>query len=1096
MKPTPCGQLLFSKAKCPLADATELQTVLEDAKEAAAAGGVWRTVRLLVSAARCTLRAGRGDLALPLVTTAFELSPEPFSGLASLQREDGTGDSCAVVHSFPAAAELQKEEGDVPAVLCTALMVWHGALASAVSPSSCPRDFLRFSHVVGHILTTLTLDAVVFGSLSVCWFYNTLTFFHRSNNARAVASYLLEELHDEVPLVELKETSDWRLVCSVGKNACVRAGFCGPQVMTMWNRLCVTLYTEGCALLQAAQEDVCRHASGAIEILKAAFDGESTHYLPHFRRLPRLSPHDVTRLCDIAVGTNLSVTRETFTPFRMACWLRCLAEKRESASPVNFPLASLSSVVALALRHRYNDIAAEILRVGLAASSGDDPPLLWGEELRALLDRALEPAEGGGKDADCGRRWRAAAQQDASEPLQLLHEVAQGQSAADLLPALVLSESLDELLPIALAVIRGDEAFGCQLLGDKIAAPLFFDGLTRLILCLVDEGDLPLARCFLPLTAGICERMPSQANLFATLHAIAAFVQRFPQDIDADDQQQNVAAAFRSFIPPRRPGASPPYRQTKAAVVGRTFSSRRRVFESFCKNTPLSANTSCHCQLQVLFTRDYEGVRLLRKGSVEGAMQWEKVLPVGRTLLRMVARMREIELENRRHLDAASKKKKTSLLAGEQPCAAEEFADVEIEGPNKEERDEWWKKRYTLDRALKEVVETMQSDEIFGCWRLAMCGDLPPSCLSELESLAARLLQEISAPARHVADVTLILAGLPFLSARCSLDDRLWFSPSHGNTGITCASCDEVLLCISQALENELIKQDIAKSSSGVVNTSRWASRCALSILWTAAACEQQQGSEHRDLLGLPRTPLYLVLDNELHCLPFEGVDVLWTSSVARVPTAAFVSTTNTRSTALGDGLVYCAIDPSGVMPKTLKRLLPVCQRNGWKVRGQNISSGKLLHEIYLSQARLYVYVGHGKGEHLLHREELYERFPDAEKFPAVFLMGCSSAYMDSGSSYDCYGMPYAFLHAGCPLFLGCLWHVTDGEIDRLTKRLLLLIAGEKVDGVNQCARFPMTVGEALVLARRACRLPFLTGCAAVLYGINLPLQGGELRGT
>lgn len=1006
-----------------------------------------------------------------------------------------------MTHRLPTVADMREDDVDASAVVCTALVVWHGALASTATPSGCPRDFLRFSHVVGHIISKLCADVASFNKLSACWLYNTLKYSYCSKNIKAVAFYLFEELYDEAPVAELEEAGEWQLVCAVGKNACPRAGLRGQQVLALWNRLCVALYNEGCMLLQAAQRSVCGHACGMIEILRQVFDGETTRYLPQFKQLPRMSPNNLAQLYSFATKSDLVIGREMFTHSRVACWLKSrVAEEEDSAYSIEFSLASLSSIVALALRHRHGDIAVEILRACSTAKSGgnDDSYLLWGTELESLIEKALMTAPGCDKLAGNSQKGFATAHQHICEarPRPLLHEIMRGQCTANMLQTLLLSEKLEELLPVGLAVIREDGAVVRRLLEDKIAPSLLLEGLSRLILGLVYEGDLPLARCFLPLVAGICERMPSQANLLLTLRAIAAFMQSCPQDVDTgmvvDGQQENISAAVLLSMPPGSFGTAPPYKQTKAAVVGRTFSFRRRVFESLCECVAQSSNPGLHCQLQLLFTSDYEAVRLLRSSSssAEEPLRWEKVLPVGKKLLTVAATMREIECENQRHLcmaeTSAGSVDATTINGG-----GGGGGGPRTEGP-REKREEWWEKRRALDRAMQNVVAELQSDEVFGCWRAAMCGELPSNCRAKLWTFAAELLREIGASAAsHVADVALMLAALPFLATGHPAHNKLLFNPSHNDTDETaCALCDGVLRAASEALERELFKQGIAEPSCAIFSAFRVACRCALSAMWDVAEAQENE-SGHRDLLRLPRASLYLVLDNELHCLPFEGIDVLWTNSVARVPTSSFVFANNMRSRLFDENRVFCAFDPTVAMPKTMKRLLPVFQQNGWKTSTESTQSGEeLLREMYSAKAQLYVYVGHGKGERLLHREELYERFPDPERFPATFLMGCGSAYMDSGFSYDCYGMPYAFLHAGCPLFLGCLWHVTDGEIDRLTKRLLLLLAGGHVDGEKKsCLRPPGTVGEALVLARQACRLPFLTGCAAVFYGVDLSLR-------
>ncbi|ESL06022.1 separase [Trypanosoma rangeli SC58] len=1095
MRPAAVGEILLQKATSPLVDESELRAVLAAAKVAAATGaaslvgGAWRTVRLLASAARCTLQAGRGDLALPLITTAFELCPEPFRRLTSLLSEQGAVDGCALARSMLAVASLQGGERDIPAVVCTALMVWQGALTATASKSSCLRGFLRFSQVAGQIFTELARDTSTLEKLSACWLYNTLAFADRVGNAKAVAFYLMQEIYNETHPPDLRALTECGFVCAAGKNACLRVGLHGPEVVAKWDRLCTALYAEGCALLHAAQEEMRRRASRATSVLREAFTPESTYYLSEFRRPLHLSPEEATILREAAVGKDLCVPRATFTLLRVACVLRRFSGREEHASAGGFPVASVSSVVAIALRHRYADIAAELLRAGSSQRLGDTTLLLWGRELESLLDGATK--DSGGRGVDCTAREQVAAHAHAGEPAPLLHEIPQEWCATDVLQLLATAEALEDILPAGLTMIRGDRALGRQLLSDKIVPSFVLDGLSRLVTRLVDEGDLPLARCFLPLLAGICERIPSQANLLVTLHAIAAFAQGCSND-GADERWTAIVSALLPLLPPRLSGMAPPYRQTKSVVVGRTFSSRRRVFDALCGTPPLVTAVQRHCQLQVRLTGDCKGVRLVRCGSVEGATPWEKILPVGKALLDVVANMIEIEVQNRRHLDAAPCKDAPAWEEEEPSRATEAVNSSEVERQRRQARADWWGQRYAFDGALQNIIEKMQSDEIFGCWRVAMCGDLSPSCLVELEKVAAKLLEDIEAPVHHMSDVTLLLAGLPFLVVHRDAGSHVLFSPSHGAAEGACASCDAVLHSLSAALEMELLKHGIAAASTDVFAVSRGACLCALTNMWNAMPALCSSNSGHRDLRALPRTPLYLVLDNELHRLPFEGMDVLRAGNVARVPTPTFISTSGVRSVFFRGGVVYCVIDPAGVMPKTSKRLLPVCQRSGWTTNTHATFPSQLMQELYSSRAKLYVYVGHGRGESLVHRGELYERFPELGEFPAVFLMGCSSAYMESGSSHDSYGMPYAFLHAGCPLFLGCLWHVTDGEIDRLTKRLLLLLAGDDVDDGLGPLPPPRSVGEALALARRACKLPFLTGCAAVLYGINLSLQRDE----
>ena len=69
-------------------------------------------------------------------------------------------------------------------------------------------------------------------------------------------------------------------------------------------------------------------------------------------------------------------------------------------------------------------------------------------------------------------------------------------------------------------------------------------------------------------------------------------------------------------------------------------------------------------------------------------------------------------------------------------------------------------------------------------------------------------------------------------------------------------------------------------------------------------------------------------------------------------------------------------------------------------------------------------------------------------------------------------GAPLDYLHASCPALVANLWDVTDGDCDKLTTALLDRAAA----GGSLLA--------AVAHARAACRLRYLTGAAAVCYGL------------
>ena len=63
------------------------------------------------------------------------------------------------------------------------------------------------------------------------------------------------------------------------------------------------------------------------------------------------------------------------------------------------------------------------------------------------------------------------------------------------------------------------------------------------------------------------------------------------------------------------------------------------------------------------------------------------------------------------------------------------------------------------------------------------------------------------------------------------------------------------------------------------------------------------------------------------------------------------------------------------------------------------------------------------------------------------------------------------------PALVSCLWDVTDGEIDRLCHALLKHLLG---NGGDETTPLPSLVAA----SRTACKLQWLTGASAIVYGM------------
>ena len=80
---------------------------------------------------------------------------------------------------------------------------------------------------------------------------------------------------------------------------------------------------------------------------------------------------------------------------------------------------------------------------------------------------------------------------------------------------------------------------------------------------------------------------------------------------------------------------------------------------------------------------------------------------------------------------------------------------------------------------------------------------------------------------------------------------------------------------------------------------------------------------------------------------------------------------------------------------------------------------------------------------------------------------------------FDPAGTPHVYMRAGAPALLANLWDTTDRELDSVCDAVLQRVGLR--DGEYKAN---MTLPDAVSASRSACRLPYLTGAACVVYGI------------
>mmetsp|Transcript_18682 Transcript_18682/g.52242 ORF Transcript_18682/g.52242 Transcript_18682/m.52242 type:complete len:732 (-) Transcript_18682:3095-5290(-) len=223
-------------------------------------------------------------------------------------------------------------------------------------------------------------------------------------------------------------------------------------------------------------------------------------------------------------------------------------------------------------------------------------------------------------------------------------------------------------------------------------------------------------------------------------------------------------------------------------------------------------------------------------------------------------------------------------------------------------------------------------------------------------------------------------------------------------------------------------------------------------------------------------TCLFLILDENLHRFPFEGMPILRGKTVCRVPCLSFVLAT-IRDFDLGPNTlpsidpckVTYVVDPERNLEATQKRILPALESLssssnwGWEGVVGEIPPTSLFTKGLSKKCGMMMYFGHGGAQVCYSRRRVEELIDGrasglSDKFEAehscqasVLLMGCSSGKLTSINRknfdsieqvplyYEPEGVALSYLCAGAPCVVGNLWDVTDNDIDRyVTKHHVL----------------------------------------------------------
>ncbi|TKR59321.1 hypothetical protein L596_029011 [Steinernema carpocapsae] len=182
----------------------------------------------------------------------------------------------------------------------------------------------------------------------------------------------------------------------------------------------------------------------------------------------------------------------------------------------------------------------------------------------------------------------------------------------------------------------------------------------------------------------------------------------------------------------------------------------------------------------------------------------------------------------------------------------------------------------------------------------------------------------------------------------------------------------------------------------------------------------------------------------------------------------------------------YYILNPGGDLHDTEARVKNELFSYGFEGITGVAPDHKKIKEV-LSNYDVLLYIGHGSGGRYFGRSTIRQSNCNA----VSVLMGCSSVQVYSeGNGFDGRSTVYDYMVARCPCVIGCLWLVTDGEIDKFLVALLdycyAHLKTKELEEVLSTRAGYRAFLRGISEARKACRLPYLTGSSVVAYGLPI----------
>ncbi|KAL0211491.1 hypothetical protein P9112_009789 [Eukaryota sp. TZLM1-RC] len=375
------------------------------------------------------------------------------------------------------------------------------------------------------------------------------------------------------------------------------------------------------------------------------------------------------------------------------------------------------------------------------------------------------------------------------------------------------------------------------------------------------------------------------------------------------------------------------------------------------------------------------------------------------------------------------------------------------------EKSVWWNKRYSQNQNLGELLSKF--DENLGFLKYLF---LPIDDLSQLlDSATLKLFSKTEKNEKLKEFLDFIKKCLYLLIKTGSTDLYSYLTKNFiQNLNLSQSCHDDLSLLISKA--HETCQPKISTRPRSVS---------------TPVICLSKDHS------NFDSSHVFLILDSNLQCFPIESCPFFSSNSITISRFLNYDHFSLLKSnldsqmsmSIVDPNSVYYCINPSGDLPVTTKSFNEFKQKlnvtNNWTGVVDTCHDPQMSLS-NMSNHHVFLYCGHGAGENVFSKYFL----PSTKSPYLIALMGCSSSKLIDYNYFDSDGFVLNYLAFGNVssfLILGCLWDVTDKDLDRLTYDLLL-----------STFTTPTSPLELLPRSRNCCKLVNLTGSSVISWGFPI----------